>query len=429
MLKERVVALEAEVERLRNMISGGGGDAAAKPEWVKPNRRERRAAERSERKKRTQSFSRKRDIPTEVVYHAVETCPDCARKLTDGWVHDRRQVIEIPRTPVRVIEHVLVARRCGVCGKRHIPKLELSGQVIGKCRFGIGLMSVIASMAIACRMPYRVIKTTLDSLYGIKISLGEIAEVLHKVAGRGQRSYENLRNEVRGSPVVNADETGWREDGINGYIWSFSTPSVRYFLYEQSRASAVVTEALGDEFGGVLVSDFYGAYNIYGGVKQRCWVHLLRDLKKLVEKHPDSKSVGSWVESVRKIYKQAKGVADGNFSQMQRVRARQVFESRLLALATPYLGVRDAPQRVLAKRIDGFLGELFTFVDTDGVPSENNAAERAVRPAVIARKVSGGSRSPKGSKTRMTLMSLFGTWNLKGANPIDACAAMLGVQD
>jgi hypothetical protein len=65
-----------------------------------------------------------------------------------------------------------------------------------------------------------------------------------------------------------------------------------------------------------------------------------------------------------KTYKQAKGVADGNFSQMQRVRARQVFESRLLVLATPYLGVKDAPQRVLAKRIDGFLGELFTFVDT-----------------------------------------------------------------
>jgi hypothetical protein len=289
-------------------------------------------------------------------------------------------------------------------------------------------MSVIASMAIACRMPYRVIKKTLESLYGLKISLGEIAEVLHKVAGRGQRPYENLRDEVRGSPVVNGDETSWREDGINGYIWSFSTPSVRYFLYEQSRASAVVKEALGDEFAGVLVSDFYGAYNIYGGVKQRCWVHLLRDLKKLVEKHPDSKSVGSWVESVRKIYKQAKGVADGNFSQVQRVRARQVFESRLLALATPYLGIKEAPQRVLAKRIDGFLGELFTFVDTDGVPSENNAAERAVRPAVIARKVSGGSRSPKGSKTRMTLMSLFGTWNLKDANPIDACAAMLAAQ-
>jgi transposase len=426
-LRERVAVLEKENAELRARI-GGGGDAAAKPEWVKPNRRERREAERAERKNRMQSFTRKRDIPTEVIYHAVETCPDCERDLTGGWVHDRRQVIELPQAPVRVIEHVLIARRCGVCGKRHIPKLELSGQVIGKCRFGIRLMSVITSMAIACRMPYRVIKKTLESLYGLKISVGEIAEILHKVAERGKDAYDGLLSEVRGSPVVNADETGWREDGINGYIWSFSTPSVRYFLYQHSRASAVVKEALSDEFAGVLVSDFYCAYNVYEGVKQRCWVHLLRDLHALVEKHPNNKSVANWAESVKKIYKNAKDVANGNFSQMQRVRARQVFESRLLALATPYLGEKSAPQRVLAKRIDGFLGELFTFVDTDGVPSENNAAERAVRPAVIARKVSGGSRSPKGSTTRMTLMSLLGTWNLRGVNSIDACVAMLAAQ-
>ena len=113
-LTERVAFLEQENAELRARLDGGGDSAAAKPEWVKPNRRERRESERAERKKRTQSFARKREIPTEVIYHAVETCPDCARKLTDGWVHDRRQVIEIPRTPVRVIEHVLVARRCGV---------------------------------------------------------------------------------------------------------------------------------------------------------------------------------------------------------------------------------------------------------------------------------------------------------------------------
>jgi len=426
-LRERVAVLEKENAELLSRL--GGGDAALKPDWVKPNRKERRESERAERKKREESFFRRCETPTQVICHAVQNCPNCNRELSGGWVHDRRQVIEIPNTTVEIIEHVLIARRCGVCGKRHIPKLELSGQVLGKCRFGIRLMSVIASMAIECRMPYRIIKKTLESLYGLKISFGEIAEILHKVAERGQRAYDGLLSEVRGSPVVNADETGWREDGINGYIWSFSTPSVRYFLYKQSRASAVVKEALGDEFAGALVSDFYGAYNIYEGIKQRCWVHLLRDIKKLVEKHPTNKSVVSWADNVKKIYKQARTVADGDFSQIQCVRARQIFEKRLLALATPYLGVKNAPQRVLAKRIDGFLGELFTFVDTDGVPSENNAAERSVRPAVIARKVCGGSRSAKGSKTKMTLMSLFGTWSLRQINPINACVSILASQN
>jgi len=423
-LKVQVDALEEENADLRARL-GGGGDAPAKPDWVKANRKQRREAERADRKKRTQSFVRKRDIPTEVVYHAVDNCPDCGRKLSGGWIHSRHQIIELPQAPVRVIENILVARRCGVCGKRHIPKLDLSGQVLGQSRFGIRLMSVIASMAISCRMTNRLIKSILWSLYGLKISIGEIAQILHKVAQYGQVSYDKLLLAVRGSPVVNGDETGWREDGINGYIWSFSTPDVRYFLYDHSRASCVAKEALGDEFSGVLVSDFYGGYNFYDGVKQRCWVHLLRDLKKLVEKHPDNKSVDIWVKNIKLVFKQAKKIAEQDLPQMARVRFRQQLEAKLLELASPYLGVKNAPQRVLAKRIDNFLGELFTFVDIEGVPSDNNAAERAVRPAVVLRKVTGGSRSPKGSDTKMVLMSLFGTWNIKGTNPISACTQML----
>jgi transposase len=423
-LKERLALLESEVEMLRSMLSGGGKGSSATP-FVKPNRQQRREQERSERKKRKSSFGRRRETPTEVVEHAVDVCPDCGLKLSGGWVHGGRQVIEIPETPVRVIEHQLIARYCGVCGKRHIPKLDLSGQVVGKSRLGIKLMSLIADLATNCRMPHRTIQRLLFSLYGLRISLGEISEVLHNVAERGKELYNDLLREIRGSPVVNADETGWREDGVNGYIWSFSTPNVRYLLRDQSRAGRIVTETLGDEFSGVLVSDFYGAYNVYEGVKQRCWVHLLRDLKALVEKHPDNNSVALWASQVKAIYEEAKEAATCDYTQIQRCRLRQCFEARMLKLANQYRDAKNAPQRVLAKRIDGFLGELFAFVDCYGVPSDNNAAERAVRPAVIARKVSGGSRSHKGSNTKMTLLSLFGTWNLQGRDPMTACLAML----
>lgn len=424
LLKEKVTLLEAEIEMLRSMVSGGGNGSSAAP-FVKPNRKERREAERAERKKRKSSFARRRDVPTEVVEHAVDVCPDCGRKLSGGWVHSRRQVIEIPDAPVRVIEHVLMARRCGACGKRYIPKLDLSGEVVGRSRLGIRLMSLIADMATDCRMPHRSIQRMLGTLYGLRISVGEISHVLHRVAECGRQAYDDLQQQIRGSPMVNADETGLREDGVNGYIWSFSTPDVRFSLRDQSRASKVVTDMLGDEFTGVLVSDFYGAYNAYEGVKQRCWVHLLRDLKGLREKHPNNESVAKWVGCIKLIYEQAKEVAAGSYTQRQRCRLRQWFEARLLRLATPYRDAKNAPQRVLAKRIDTFLGELFSFVDHEGVPSDNNAAERAIRPAVIARKVSGGTRSPRGTQTRMTLQSLFGTWNLKGLDPITTCAAML----
>ncbi|MEN6358414.1 MAG: IS66 family transposase [Armatimonadota bacterium] len=427
MLKEQVTALEAEVEMLRNMLTGDGSGSSAAP-FVKPNRQQRREAQKQERKKRTQSFSRKREVATEVIEHSLDVCPDCGKKLSGGWVHSSRQVIEIPQAPVRIIDHVVVARYCGVCGKRVIPSLELSGEAVGKSRFGIRLMSLIADMATNCRMPHRTIQRMLAGLYGLRISLGEISEVLHRVADMGKGIYNDLLWEIRGSPVVNADETGWREDGVNGYIWSFSTKNARYLLRDQSRASAIVTQTLGDEFAGVLVSDFYGAYNAYEGVKQRCWVHLLRDLKKLREKHASNESVECWAEAIKSIYDEAKTAAAGNYSQIDRCRLRQWFEERMLKLAAPYRDAKSAPQRVLAKRIETFLGELFSFVDCDGVPPDNNAAERAVRPAVIARKVSGGTRSTKGSDTRMVLLSLFGTWNLQGKDPISTCANMLAAR-
>ena len=426
-LKGQIAALEQENAELRSRLGGDSGTKTA--DWVKPSRKQRREVERQARKKRTQSFSRKRHVPTEVVYHAVDTCPDCHRKLSGGWEHDRRQVVDLPDAPVLVTDHVRIGRRCGVCGKRWIPKLELSGQVVEKCSFGVRLMSVIAAMSVLCRMPYRTIQKMLGLLYGVNVSVGEIVGILHKVAEYGEPACEGLLGEIRGSPVVNADETGWREDGVNGYIWSFSTSNVRYFLYDHSRGSCVVSKALSSDFEGVLVTDFYGAYNVYEGVKQRCWVHLLRDLKELACKHTGDKRVQRWVKAVKRVYYRAKKVADSKCSQRQRVRWRQVFEEQLMELAKPYISDADAPQRVLSKRIDGFLGELFTFVDTPGVPSENNAAERAVRPAVIARKVSGGTRSPKGSATKMRLMSLFQTWSLQGIDPIHACKDILTVRN
>ena len=96
---------------------------------------------------------------------------------------------------------------------------------------------------------------------GLKISAGEIAQILHSVAELGESVYDGLLGDVRGSPVVHADETGWREDGVNGYIWSFSSPVVRYYTYSHSRGSLVPREVFGEEFAGALVTDFYAAYN------------------------------------------------------------------------------------------------------------------------------------------------------------------------
>lgn len=419
-LTERVDFLEAEVDRLRSQLPGGGSKVV--PEWVKPNRKERREAERTERKKRKSSFVRRRQLPTEVHEHAVDQCSKCGRTLCGGWLHRTRQYVEIPETPVRIVEHRIIRRKCGYCGTQCTPKLDLSAEVLGKARVGVRLMSFIAYLHTVCRVPLRTIKGHLKLIYGLDLGLGELCGILHAVSGAAEPQYDDLLEEVRGSPVVNADETGWREDGINGYIWSFSTPRVRYFVYRKSRSGQVAKEVLGEDFDGVVVSDFYCGYSVLLTRHQRCWVHFYRDLKKLVETYPSDVSVGKWVERVLSIYKQAKDFTNDN--ERIRLRQREIFEQALLEVARPYFK-SDRPQRILAKRIEKFLPELFVFVEDPRVPSENNAAERAVRPCVIARKISGGTRSAKGSATKAVLMSMFGTWLVRGQDTMQMCRQML----
>jgi transposase len=424
-LLERVASLEKENAALR----GGGGSSccgskppsSAKPvpAFVKANRPVR---EKKERKRRVQGYSRGYSVPTEVVVHALETCPDCGRKLEGGTLHKVREVIDLPLLPVEITHHALIGRWCGVCQKRRVPSVDLSGVVVGKRRLGVGVMALVSYLRTDCRMPKRAIQRMLRSVYGLEISVGEITDLLHAVGRHGRGMYEDLRDTLRSSAYVHADETGWREDGLNGYLWSFSSPEVRYFKYDRSRAHQVPESELGEDFRGILVSDFYGGYTYYPGEHQRCWAHLVRDLDALQESHPEEAGVGAWVDAVKRVYHEARDYTGK--SRRERVKARECFQTSLSDLARPYAG-SNLPQGILAQRIERFLPELFTFVEHPEVPSDNNAAERSLRPPVTARKVSGGTRSPQGSRTAEVLMSLFGTWALRGEDCLQACRTML----
>ena len=415
---QQIAELKAEIERLRSNPPGGGANKAV-PDFVKPTRAARPA---KLRKKRPHSFVRHKDQPTKLaVEHAADCCPDCGRKLCGGSVHRTRQVIDIPATPVEVVDHVILGRWCGVCNKRVLPKVDLSDQVVGKHRIGVGIMSLVGYLHEVGRMPLAKIKEMLSSVYKLSISEGEIVHILHTLASRGKALYNTLRDRIWASDFVHGDETSWREDGVNGYLWCLCTPDTRYFLRRQSRGSKVVVEMLGENYQGVLVTDFYAAYNVHMGLHQRCWVHFLRDLRKLKEEHPFD-GVPDWIDHVVAIYRQAKEFE----SEDRKVRARKrvEFQNALVALARQPAR-ESVPHRVLAKRILRFEAELFTFVEYPYVPSENNAAERAVRPSVIARKISGGTRSEEGSNTKAVLQSLFGTWQIRHQDPILSCRQML----
>lgn len=414
-LESMVHQLLEEIARLKKQVGGGGS-----PLVIKASRPPK---DNKARKKRNQGHSRKLCIhPDEVHFHTAEICPDCGHALSGGWVHDVREVIDIPPVKSLIIHHVRYARKCGVCKKRVLPSLNLSEQVLGRHRVSIRLMSIVAYLCEICRLPRRVVQSTLKTLFGVDISTGEICEILHSMAQKGEKTYQQLQDQVRGSPFVHADETGWREDGKNGYLWHFGTPDVSLFVYDKSRGHQVPEEFLGNEFKGVLVSDFYCGYYFYLGEHQRCWVHFLRDLHALKKEFAEDPSVLNWAESIHDLYLQAREFSSEN--KKHRVEMRKQLQQRLVELASPYSKI-DCPQRILAARLIRFEPEMFTFVEHVGVPSDNNAAERAIRPAVISRKISGGTRSPHGSQTKSALMSLFSTWKLQNLDGIQQCCNML----
>jgi len=413
-LAKRIAQLESERDDHKEP------QAKRAASWMKASVPE--PEEKQPRKQRPHGFARKREEPTHRVQHAAATCPHCQCSLTGGWVRRRRQVLHIPLAPVQVIDHEVIARQCPQCGREVVPDVDLSAEVVDQHRVSVQTMSVIATLREVGRLPVRTIQWYLDTLHGLKLSVGELVEILHTVAKLGKATLERLLEQVRAGPVVNADETGWCENGRNGYVWTFTTPEVRYFLYRHSRSGAVVTEALGEEFTGHLVTDFYGGYNRMLGPHQRCWVHLLRDIHKLKEEYPDNVVLHRWARQVHRIYRWAKGFRSED--NERRLRARYLFERLLSRVCQPFRQ-GQVPQRILCQRIERFLSELFAFVADPRVPSDNNAAERSLRPLVVSRKISGGTRAPQGSETKMSLASLFGTWQVCGENPFRSCQKLL----
>jgi transposase len=415
-LVDRIVQLEAELEELK----GPKGKSA--PDWVKQNRPKKDQNEKRRKRAHDQNHGRCIETPTRSVDHQLEHCPECTCRLDGGNLDYARQVIELPPPqPVEVIEHRLIKRFCPHCRLWQSPKLDLSGQVFGRGRIGVRITSLIAYLRNALRLPVRRIQAYLLAIHQLKISIGEIVELLHEMRRVTNEDVENLKRQALASNVLHADETGWREAGQGGYIWSFSTPGehgVRYYEYDHSRAHAVVQRILADEFHGHLVSDFYAGYNDYAGPKQRCWVHLLRDLHKLKEEHGENSDVMEWAQAVRKLYDETKEWLKTAVAPPRKKREIRYVElvGKAHQLGLGYARSKQHPCQALAKRLLRHEDELFQFVLVEGLSADNNLAERSIRPLVVIRKISGGSRGEEGTKTRMALASLFETWQVRGLN-------------
>jgi len=436
---EHIAALEAENATLRQQVTDLQAHLAAAlariaelenrpkdpPAFVKPNAPKRDRKPRHKRKAEHNRARRLEPTPTRIEQHALDHCPDCGQRLRGGTLARRRQVIELPEPqPVEVIEHQVIKRWCSWCHRWQAPTLNLEGQVLGQSRIGVRIATLVAYLRTTLRLPIRSIRLYLQTIHRLTLSTGEIVDLLHHVQQATQPEVADLKAQARASPILHVDETGWREDGQNGYVWCLTTPgpdAVRYFEYDHSRAGVVATRLIGKEYRGHLVTDFYGGYNALPGPHQRCWVHLLRDLHKLKEREGKDVRVRQWAVQVAAVYRLAQtrlGQAPAlSAAQREAFYARLV--ERVVALGQQYAMAQGHPCQALAKRLLRHQDELFKFVVVEGLSADNNLAERSLRPVVVGRKISGGSRSEAGSKTRMGLASLFGTWAARGLNPFE----------
>lgn len=433
-LTDKVELLNGEIARLRELLQQKGidnGQTKNLPAFVKANVKKKKS---EPRKNRDESYVRTKETPTERIFHSAAVCPDCGNDhLGKPTVTYTRQVIDVPVVSYTTTEHVVCKRWCSKCQKAVTPEVDLSQAAFGKKRIGVNLAAAIVTLRDRMRLPIGVVQKYLSIFHNLKLSRGEIVGLLHAAASIGKPKYQELLTTIRESPVVNADETGGRENGRNGYFWSLSTPQTHVLLYRQSRGSKVVEEITGEnseKFNGVLVTDFYASYNTYCGFHQRCWVHFLRDIHELKKKYFHHPPLNTWAKKIKAVYDEAvsypgpKLDCPAGVATQERIGIQHQFEQKLKTICEPYL-TKDSPMSTLCGRAINFLPEMFTFLRFPNVPSHNNSAERILRHLVVARKIQGGTRSARGSETKSILTSLFDTWQLQGKNPLAECRLLL----
>jgi transposase len=280
-------------------------------------------------------------------------------------------------------------------------------------QLGINALATAAVLRIRYRLPFRQIAELFADLPGLKLSAGAVVKQIRRLSKWLAGQYEALNLTLRAAEVVHADETGWRIDGKNGQLWTMTNEHHTLYHVDRSRSGKVIAKLLGEAFGGTLVSDFYAAYDQFKCPQQKCLAHLLRELRDTVKKRPSLAS-HIFFRQCKRLAQEALRLKKRHKGMTSKAYARQVksVETRLKNLGRQEWNDVDADR--LAGRIRKYGPRLTTFLHDANVEGTNNAAERALRPAVVMRKITGGSRSESGAQAWAILASIVRTAEQQG---------------
>lgn len=430
----RVEVLEAQVEELKRRLDMNSQNSSKPPSSDGPD------AERSKRKaggtrrpggQPGHEGHHRELLPVEKVDKLTGVkpcaCEHCGRKL-DGEdpQPERHQVWEIPAIQPYVEEFQLHGLWCGDCGKFTRASLP-EGVPAGA--FGPRLQATIALLSGVYRLSKRSVESVLADFFHIPISLGSISACEAAVSAALAQPVHEACEAAQSADVLHADETGWREDNTKAWLWVAVTSVATVFMIHAKRGQIAARELLG-AFCGVLVSDRWGGYNFYKGLRQWCWAHLRRDFTAFSEYPGKAGEIGAaLLEHCDRMFHWWHRIRDGTLK-------RSTFRQYLWRLRADVEGLlREGTccghkqMERSCKRIVNDQKYLWTFVDVEGVEPTNNAAERAVRPGVQWRKGSFGTHSAAGSRFVERIMTAAATCKQHDRNVTEyitqACVARL----
>jgi hypothetical protein len=402
------------------------------PDWAKPSvparrrkRPGRKAGHAAALRPKPEHIDVHHDAPLPKDPAGRPSCPRCNACLLDLKNHERIVEDIVPSQVVVKCYHT-ASGWCPGCRRRVESRApdQPPAANLPHGQLGIGALSTAILLRVAHRLPFRQVARVLADLPGLSVSAGAVARQVQRAAGWLADDYERLLIEIRAAPHVHADETGWRTEGRNGYLWALTDPTHTLYHVDRYRSGKVIEGLIGKAFGGTLVSDFFSAYGTLDCAKQKCLAHLLRELVESADASP-AFAAGAFCREAKRLIKamlrlKAKWDAMADARYASRACALESALDRLLA------GTHDEPnERRIAARMLKHRKALTAFLWDKNLDGTNNAAERAIRPAVVARKISGGSRSKAGANAWAKLASLLRTASQQGKRLIDAIKAML----
>lgn len=422
---KRLAALEAENAELRAKL-GQNSQNSSKPPSSDGPQTPRKPSNPTGRKRGGQpghdGHERTLLQPDRVIDHRPPRCRKCDALLSgDDRAPKRWQVLELPEIKPIVTEHRAHSLECA-CGAVTSATLPDEAVLHG---FGPRLSGVVAYLTGRCRLSKRQTVELAGDLLGTPISLGAVCAIEQDVSHALAAPVEAAREAVRSEPVVHLDETGWREDKKRAWLWVAVSTVATVFQVARSRGGKVAREILGDSFAGHVVTDRWSGYG-WVDVKQRqlCWAHLLRDLMGMTERDDTGARIAAQIlTEAEKMLEWWGRVRDGTLERPDFQRRMKPIRARVRDL------LREASSSA-AKKTAGMCREilalepaLWTFVDVEGVGPTNNAAERAIRPAVLWRKGSFGNDSAVGSRFTERILTAVATLRQQRRSVLEYLAA------